>query len=93
MAMATAKRQLNNHHQEERKMKVWIDQELCTGDALCEDLCPEMFVMGDDSLAYVKDGDTVVTGGAPGTEVPAELQERVLDAAGQCAGECIFTQS
>ena len=22
-------------------MKVWIDQDLCTGDGLCEEICPE----------------------------------------------------
>ena len=25
-------------------MRVWIDQDLCTGDGLCVDHCPEVFV-------------------------------------------------
>ncbi|NCX05803.1 MAG: ferredoxin, partial [Actinobacteria bacterium] len=25
-------------------MRVWIDQDLCTGDGLCVDLCPDVFV-------------------------------------------------
>ena len=34
-------------------MKVWIEQEFCTGDALCEDLCQGVFEMGDDALEHV----------------------------------------
>ena len=35
-------------------MKVWIDQDLCTGDGICEEICPSVFGMADDGLAYVK---------------------------------------
>ncbi|MEZ5255991.1 MAG: ferredoxin [Ilumatobacteraceae bacterium] len=24
-------------------MKVWIDQDLCTGDGLCEEIAPDVF--------------------------------------------------
>jgi len=34
--------------------KVWNDQDLCTGDGLCEEICPEVFTLLDDGLAYVK---------------------------------------
>src|SRR5438034_703505 len=37
-------------------MKVWIDQDLCTGDGLCEEIAPAVFTLLDDGLAYVKDG-------------------------------------
>ena len=40
-------------------MKVWIDQDLCTGDGLCAEICPEVFVMQNDGLAYVKEGDKI----------------------------------
>ena len=40
-------------------MKVWIDQDLCTGDGLCEEIAPDVFTLLDDGLAYVKDGDKV----------------------------------
>ena len=41
-----------------RYMKVWIDQDLCTGDGLCEEIAPAVFTLLDDGLAYVKeDGD------------------------------------
>ena len=34
-------------------MKVWIDQDLCTGDGLCEEIAPAVFTLLDDGLAYV----------------------------------------
>ena len=37
-------------------MKVWIDQDLCTGDGLCEEICPDVFTLLDDGLAYVREG-------------------------------------
>ena len=40
-------------------MKVWIDQDLCTGDGLCEEICPDVFVGLDDGLYYVKEGDKI----------------------------------
>ena len=75
-------------------MKVWIDQKFCTGDGLCEDLCPAMFTLRDDGLAYVKEGDVVRNpGGSAGlAAVPAGLEDAVRDAQDQCAGECIFIE-
>jgi ferredoxin len=74
-------------------MKVWIDQELCTGDGVCEEICPSMFVLSDDGLSYVKEGDTVLN--SPGGEaqmapVASDLEHAVSDAAEECPGECIF---
>ena len=40
-------------------MKVWIDQDLCTGDGLCEEIAPDVFVGLDDGLFYVKEGDKI----------------------------------
>src|SRR4028119_379937 len=49
-------------------MKVWIDQDLCTGDGLCEEIAPDVFTLLDDGLAYVKEGSKVFSdpGGAEG---------------------------
>ena len=55
-------------------MKVWIDQDLCTGDGLCEEICPSVFTLLDDGLAYVKHEGAVQNspGGAEGVaSVPA----------------------
>jgi ferredoxin len=40
-------------------MKVWIDQDLCTGDGLCAEITPAVFTLLDDGLAYVKESDQV----------------------------------
>ncbi len=74
-------------------MKVWIDQDLCTGDGVCEELCPSMFTLLDNGLTYVKQGDVVFDD--PGGEaqmalVPADVEDSVREAAEECPGECIF---
>ena len=74
-------------------MKVWIDQDLCTGDGLCEEICPQVFVLLGDGLAYVKEGERVLSdpGGASGIAVvPADFEDAVREAAEECPGECIF---
>ena len=76
-------------------MKVWIDQDLCTGDGLCEEICPDVFTLLDDGLAYVKDHDPVmnIPGGASSqVNVPGELEDAVTEAAEECPGECIFIE-
>ena len=65
-------------------MKVWIDQDLCTGDGLCEEIAPVVFTLLDDGLAYVKESDQVRSepGGAAGMAlVPEDLEEAVTEAA------------
>ena len=76
-------------------MKVWIDQDLCTGDGLCEEIAPDVFTLLDDGLAYVKDGDKVSL--RPGWRrghrtVPAGQEEATIESAEECPGECIFIE-
>ena len=75
-------------------MKVWIEQDYCTGDGLCEELCPDVFKLGDDGLAYVKEDGKVNDQGGKGAiaPVPDSCEDAVLDAQGQCAGECIYVE-
>ena len=52
-------------------MKVWIDQDLCTGDGLCEEIAPDVFTLLDDGLAYVREKDKIFAtakGNAQGAE-------------------------
>jgi ferredoxin len=58
-------------------MKVWIDQDLCTGDGLCEEIAPAVFTLLDDGLAYVKEGTKVFNpGGAENmAAVPAGMED------------------
>jgi len=37
--------------------KVTIDDTLCIGCGLCAASCPEVFEVGDDNIAYVKNAD------------------------------------
>jgi ferredoxin len=77
-------------------LKVWIDQDLCTGDGLCEEISPAVFVLLDDGLAYVKEGDKVFSdpGGPEGlANIPDNELEGVIESAEECPGECIFIEA
>ena len=84
-------------------LRVWIDQDLCTGDGICAEICPSLFEMDDDGLAYVKEaswpnrfgesgsGDAPALKSGDGTaEVPDKQLADAIDAAEECPGECIF---
>jgi ferredoxin len=74
-------------------MKVWIDQDLCTGDGVCEELCPSVFTLLDNGLTYVKEGDVVFDnpgGEAQMATVASEFEDAVTEASDECPGECIF---
>jgi ferredoxin len=76
-------------------MNVWIDQDVCTGDGLCEETCPSIFVL-DDGIAYVRGpgGHPNQPGGiTAAVPVPDHLLDSVLDAAENCPGECIFIEA
>jgi ferredoxin len=76
-------------------LHVWIDQDLCTGDGLCTDHCPDLFVLLEDGISYVcADGQPLNDPG--GSEsmapVPPELVAAAVAAAEDCPGECIFLE-
>ena len=76
-------------------MRVWTDQDLCTGDGLCTDHCPEIFLILEDGISYVRNADWI--GNDPGgpeslAEVSMKLEEAVILAADDCPGECIFIE-
>ena len=76
-------------------MRVWIDQDLCTGDGLCTDHAPAVFTLLEDGIAYVKEAGRVLNdpGGAGSlARVPAHLEVDVVAAADDCPGECIFVE-
>ena len=77
-------------------MRVWIDQDLCTGDGLCTDHCPEVFMLLEDGMSYVREAGTSAPTG-PGQRlsivpVVRALESNVIDAALECPGECIFIE-
>jgi ferredoxin len=58
-------------------MRAWIDEDACSGCALCVEICPEVFEM-DGDIARVR-----------GIEVPEDEEERVEEAAEGCPVEAI----
>ncbi len=76
-------------------MHVWIDQDLCTGDGICVDHCPDVFVQLEDGIAYVAEaGEVLNDPGGSGSlaAVPHRRIEDVIHAAELCPGECIFIE-
>lgn len=60
-------------------MKVRVDREECTGDAICADMCPDVFEIDDEGIAVVL-VDTV----------PKDLEDDVREACDSCPEECIY---
>ncbi len=58
-------------------MRVEINQDECTGDEICVDLCPEVFEMGGDVAKVIVD------------DVPADVQDACREAVESCPAECI----
>jgi ferredoxin len=74
-------------------IQVWIDQDCCTGAGLCVDRCPDLFVVLDDGIGYVRDGDVVFSDPGQGSMiVPARHERDAIDAAEHCPGECIHLE-
>ena len=77
-------------------MRVWVDQDLCTGDGLCTDHCPDVFMMLEDGLSYVRDStgspQNDPGGQASSVAVPRRFEDQTIAAALDCPGECIFLE-
>ena len=73
----------------------WIDQDLCTGDGLCVDHCPDVFTQLEDGIAYVpRPAAPQNDPGGSGSLalVPPARCMNVIHAAEACPGECIFIE-
>ena len=76
-------------------VRVWIDQDLCTGDGLCVDHSPDVFVLLEDGIAYVAEsGQALNDPGGSGSLawVAPRNADDVIHAAETCPGECIFIE-
>jgi len=62
-------------------LKVKITED-CIGCGACADICPEVFVLGDDGFAHVKEEEA-------GRE---ELAEKIKEAADNCPTEAIVLE-
>jgi len=68
-------------------MRVWIDQSKCQNSGLCEEEAPALFKVGDDFLAYVRQGNSVLSDPG-GEESQAEVPDDLVDLAETCAQAC-----
>ncbi len=62
-----------------RIAKVTVDKDLCIGSASCVAILPEVFDLGEDGKAYVKEGS-----------VASADAEAILDAARSCPVSAII---
>ena len=69
-----------------------VDLTTCKKCHLCAEICPAVFAMADDGLAYVKQDGVVLAGGFADAlaDVPESEEDGVAEAAEACPGECIF---
>jgi ferredoxin len=61
-------------------MNVTVDEDGCRGHGVCCTICPEVFDLTDDGYAVVRV-----------SEVPAEFEEAVRNAARRCPERAITT--
>lgn len=61
-------------------MKVRVDKEMCSGDEICVDICPEVFAMEEDVAVTKMES------------VPENLQTKCREAAEECPSEAIIIE-
>ncbi|MER5310640.1 ferredoxin [Streptomyces sp. NPDC002773] len=74
-------------------MRIWIDQSKCQNSGLCEEEAPELFAIGEDFLAYVRQDGAVLDqpgGEASQAEVPEGQEELAELTAKACPAGCIY---
>jgi ferredoxin len=62
-----------------RKVKVWVDPQVCVGNAMCESIAPAVFRLNDNRQSEAVDpaGDSL---------------EKILEAAENCPVSAIFVE-
>jgi ferredoxin len=68
-------------------MRIWVDQSKCQNSGLCEEEAPQLFAIGDDFFAYVRQGDDVL-GDPGGEQSQAEVPDQLVGLAEQTARAC-----
>lgn len=71
-------------------MRIWIDQSKCQNSGLCEEEAPQLFAIGEDFYAYVREDGKALEGGEAGRAlVPEHLEELAEACAAACPAQCI----
>jgi ferredoxin len=73
----------------ETSVEVSIDQALCRGDCVCELICPQVFVLDEDGIAYATEGELRLEGPKGWARVPAGLESQAMDAVNECPTQAI----
>ncbi|MEZ5259582.1 MAG: ferredoxin [Ilumatobacteraceae bacterium] len=86
---------------------VWIDQDLCTGDGICSEICPDVFeprrrsvgrqrrrgpLRQDDRLRRCTDDGHGPDMSKGMARIPDALIDDAIEAAEECPGECIMIE-
>ncbi len=62
-----------------RKLRVWVDQTACVGNAMCEAIAPKVFRLNENRQSEVADPT-------------ADTAEKILEAAENCPVSAIFVE-
>ena len=80
-------------------MQAMVHAKTCIQCGLCPAVCPDVFTLLDDGLAYVKEGSTIFAsakGNPQGAEglanIPDGQLDAVIESAEECPGECIYIE-
>jgi ferredoxin len=75
-------------------MEIWLDRAVCQGDCVCELICPEVFALDGDGIAFVREDRDPPD--------PSELEYwvqigqshagKVTEAAEECPMHCIHVR-
>jgi len=72
-------------------LQVSVRQRRCVGNGCCAEIAPEIFVLGENDVAFVCQGGQVLPGETTAI-VPEHLEAAVLEAADECPAECILVE-
>jgi ferredoxin len=62
-----------------RTLRVWVDHNVCVGNAMCETFAPKVFQLNDNRQSEVVDP-------------AADTEEKILEAAENCPVSAIFVE-
>lgn len=74
-------------------MEVSIDQAVCRGDCVCELICPQVFVLDEEGIAYATEKGVRLEGPDGWAQVPSGLEGQAMDAVNECPTQAISVRN